>query len=303
MSRLANRLSEDLHEIAEHATPSSTALATIRARVDRSVDAPDLEVIMLDQNTETPTRRLFDWRLVAAAAAIIAVVVGALVLVSDDNAADTDVASLPDLALEVADDYFEAYNSGDADAVFELFAPDIQFDDNFELQPSNQEEWAKVMRWSIAQGTTMTTPECRVADEIPAMQATVSCSTTFIDAIVRAAKSPPVKGIVTMEVTPAGVTDHFVTFGSTDFADVGELFSTLELRERPDDPVVDFLHAGERFTRWVEREHPDATDALFPNLSTEIEEVEEAGRFRAEVAQEWADYLEETGCAYDALDC
>lgn len=80
MSRMEERLRRDLTAIAERATPSSDAWATIQQRIADQDPIQETEIIMLTENT-LPTRR---WPL-AAAAAIVVLAIGAIALVVRDD--------------------------------------------------------------------------------------------------------------------------------------------------------------------------------------------------------------------------
>jgi hypothetical protein len=75
MTRFEDTLRRDLHVIADRATPSSDAWDSIRTRIVDQDPVQETEIIMLTDNT-MPARR---WPLVAAAAAVIALAIGAIV--------------------------------------------------------------------------------------------------------------------------------------------------------------------------------------------------------------------------------
>lgn len=89
MSRLDDTLRRDLRVIADRATPSPDAWQQILIKAADQEPTQETEIIMLTENTLT-TRR---WPLVAAAAAIVALLVGALALVNRDR--DTQPADDP----------------------------------------------------------------------------------------------------------------------------------------------------------------------------------------------------------------
>ncbi len=98
MTRFTDRVTRDLHQIADRSTPSSTAWDSIRTRIDEQADQPPtMEVIMLSPDRNDSPKR--GWMLAAAAVAGLALV-GGLVFAttrSDDDTvpADTPTATLP----------------------------------------------------------------------------------------------------------------------------------------------------------------------------------------------------------------
>jgi len=97
MTRFTDRVTRDLHQIADRSTPSSTAWESIRTRIDEPADQPTMEVIMLSPDRNDQPKR--GWMLAAAAVAALGLV-GGLVLFaanSDDDTvpADTPTATLP----------------------------------------------------------------------------------------------------------------------------------------------------------------------------------------------------------------
>ena len=90
MTRFTERVTRDLHQIADRSTPSSTAWDSIRTRIDEQTDQPTMEVIMLSPDRNDSPKR--GWMLAAAAVAGLALV-GGLVFAtirSDDDTVPTD---------------------------------------------------------------------------------------------------------------------------------------------------------------------------------------------------------------------
>jgi hypothetical protein len=85
MSRFEETLQRDLRQIADRATPSPDAWNTILSRIADQDPIQETEIIMLTENPMT-TRR---WPFVAAAAAVIALVVGGIALISRDDGAQS----------------------------------------------------------------------------------------------------------------------------------------------------------------------------------------------------------------------
>jgi hypothetical protein len=89
MSRFEDTLHRDLTVIADRATPSPDAWATIQQRIADQDPIQETEIIMLTDNT-TPTRR---WPLLLAAAAATVLVVGAIVMIGTGG--DDEVPANP----------------------------------------------------------------------------------------------------------------------------------------------------------------------------------------------------------------
>ncbi len=96
MTRFTDRVTRDLGQIADRATPSPTAWESIQHRIDEQADPSTMEVIMLSPDRNDSPKR--GWMLAAAAGVII--LIGGLVFAttrSDDDTvpADTPQATLP----------------------------------------------------------------------------------------------------------------------------------------------------------------------------------------------------------------
>ncbi|MFW2335541.1 hypothetical protein [Ilumatobacter sp.] len=81
MSRFDDDLDRDIGVIAERVTPSPDAWKAIQQRIADREPEQETEIIMLTENTLTRRR----WPLVAAAAAIAALAIGAIALVNRDD--------------------------------------------------------------------------------------------------------------------------------------------------------------------------------------------------------------------------
>ncbi len=89
MSRFAERMASDLHQIADRATPSSTAWDSIRTRIDEQTDEPDMEVIMLAPDDSKATKRTWVTAGAVAVAAAVLVIIGIVALTGGEDATDT----------------------------------------------------------------------------------------------------------------------------------------------------------------------------------------------------------------------
>ena len=84
-----------------------------------------------------------------------------------------------DEALAISDDYIDAFNSGDADAVLGLFTSNVALSEKYtgmtDWGPIDRAFFDQHLAWSTAQGTTFTSPECAVTEEGDGAEVTVSC--------------------------------------------------------------------------------------------------------------------------------
>lgn len=177
-----------------------------------------------------------------------------------------------DDSLAVKDDFFIAFNSGDAAAVMALFTPNAEFADNFGA--TDRQWFEELLAWNIAQGTRYTPSNC-VADEA-ADAVTVTCPFITHDVLTLASGGPPVPFTMSMHITADGVIAYQDRFGDPDFNVV----------------------AGP-FERWMNEHHPEDVEAASFGSWNSLEEAIEHGMLTARYALEWGDYLEDNGCAYD----
>ncbi len=105
MKRFTERVERDLGQIADRATPSSTAWEAIQQRIDEQDTAtePTMEVIMLSPGrNESPTRSR-TWMLIAASVAAVALVGGLIVAANRDSdtvPADRPAVSVPETQVD-----------------------------------------------------------------------------------------------------------------------------------------------------------------------------------------------------------
>jgi hypothetical protein len=88
MKRFTERVERDLGQIADRATPSSTAWAAIQHRIDKqdTTNESTMEVIMLSPNRNEPRNQSRTWMLIAASVAALALIGGLIVATNrDDN--------------------------------------------------------------------------------------------------------------------------------------------------------------------------------------------------------------------------
>ncbi len=103
MSRFEHRVERGLSRIAEQVTPSSDAWEAIQNRIVGQADQPEMEIIML-QESQPVTRRV-GAKVLGAAAAIVALIVGIIVLSGgDEEGSGVDVTEQPDDGTEPFDE-------------------------------------------------------------------------------------------------------------------------------------------------------------------------------------------------------
>jgi hypothetical protein len=173
-------------------------------------------------------------------------------------------------ALSVADDYFAANSAGDFAALQDLFVIDPAFTGQFGIADDEQ-----LFAWNVAQGTTVSQPECAAVDGAAEETMTVTCQAFNQDVLVQAVDGPPVPIRLTLTITSEGIVEENGFFGQPDFNTVGEPF---------DD--------------WMKENHPDDNDTIGFGNWTSIEEAEQNGTLTAQYATEWATYLQANSCAY-----
>jgi basic membrane lipoprotein Med (substrate-binding protein (PBP1-ABC) superfamily) len=177
----------------------------------------------------------------------------------------------------VADAYFAAVNAGDVETVMAMLSPDARLSNEFDGTVS-RESWETVLVWDAAQGTQLTSPECRVTEEDPESGMTITCRHGTHNGMAQPVDAPPVSTTTVMRVTSDGI---------------------IELSERYGSP--DFLFVGRPFAAWMQEHHPEDSDSVgFPSFGTwrSLEEARQSGVLTAQYAREWAAYLEERGCTF-----
>jgi hypothetical protein len=159
MSRFAQRVAGDLGQIADRATPSSTAFDSIQTRIAEQTDEPDMEVIMLTpEDNEVSERTWVKPGVIVAAAAAILIVVGIVAFnSSDDDDAAVAAQDPTEEALGVALDFVRARDAGDGEAVRSLVADDAELDGEI---VSTADEYPAVAEFNQATGWRFTEPDC-----------------------------------------------------------------------------------------------------------------------------------------------
>ncbi len=124
------------------------------------------------------------------------------------------------------------------------------------------------LAWNTAQGTTFVSPECAVTEDGAAAAVTVSCELGWLDAAEKAVGAPPVPTVLTMVVTPDGIS---------------ELASEVA--------VLDAFGVV-RFDNWLFLNHKDDSQGVDYGDWNSVAEAEQGGTLRAQYVQEWVAYRE-----------
>ena len=134
------------------------------------------------------------------------------------------------------------------------------------FDPIDRAFFEQHMVWATAQGSTFTTPECAVTEQGAAGAVTVVCEFGWLYAAEKAAGAPPVPTVLTMVVTPDGI-------------------SQLALEYPPEFGV----HA---FDEWVLFNHFDDSEFVEFRDWDSVADAEESGKLRLQYVTEWIADLE-----------
>jgi hypothetical protein len=289
-SQFAARLFDDL--LADLASENLDEVDGAQVVELRSIDAPQTaNVPAMDlltganERTKNMTRNRIVGGVLAIAAAVV-VIVGVVVATDDDDDVETAqtgaTSSAPPTtpsetlfgnaqALSVADAYFAANSAGDFDALQALFVTDPAFTGQFGIAHDEP-----LFAWNVAQGTTVSPPECAAVDGATEETMTVTCRAFNHDALVQAVDGPPVPIQLTLTITPEGIVEENGSFGQPDFKTVS-------------DP----------FDGWMRENHSEDAGVVGFGRWATIEEAEQNGVLTAQYAAEWASYLKANGCEYN----
>ena len=175
-----------------------------------------------------------------------------------------------DEALAVSDAYIDAFNSGDADAVLGLFTSNVALSEKYtgmsEWGPMDRASFEQQLAWNLGQGSTFVSPECAVIEDGVAAEVTVSCEFGWLDAAEKAVDAPPVPTVLTMVVTPDGISEAAFEYP-------------------PDFGVV-------RFDNWLFLNHKEDSQGVEFGDWNSVAEAQQGGTLRAQYVAEWAASLE-----------
>ncbi len=257
------------------------------------------DLIMVDIQTQEAgetqademNRRKLARRAILAAAAVVIAVIAVALFDGAEKSSEIEVVERPadidapepeqltpeptvfgaERSMAVADAYFAANSAGDFEALQALFVADPTFTGPFGIAEDEQ-----LFAYNVAQGTTISPPECTAVDGAVEGTMTVTCQAFNLDALVQAVDGPSVPIRLTLTITPDGIVEELGFFGQPDFNAVGEPFD-----------------------EWMKANHPDEVAAIEFGKWTTIEEARRGGTVIAQYATDWATYLEANGCAFD----
>jgi hypothetical protein len=179
-------------------------------------------------------------------------------------------------ALAISDDYIEAFNSGDAAAVLGLFTSNVALSEKYtgmsEWGPMDRASFEQQLAWNLGQGSNFVSPECAVIEDGVAAEVTVSCEFGWLDAAEKAVDAPPVPTVLTMVVTPDGI-------------------SQAAFEYPPEFGLVSF-------DRWVGDNHKEDSKGVEFGDWDSVAEAEQGGILRALYVADWAAFLEANDCTY-----
>ncbi|MGI9622779.1 MAG: nuclear transport factor 2 family protein [Acidimicrobiales bacterium] len=271
--------------------PSPEFVAQLRADLDTELadEAPDDTVVVdLSPVDDSPTGRQTmerKWLVFGGAAAVVVVLIAVVagVVLADDNNDDDEVAVGVD-GTTVSDDYFEAWNSGDSEAVMALLATDVviertldDMEDSFvpTVEQVSREDWEKTLAWDHAQGSQYTAHECSTSSE-NGDSTTVVCEFGIRNQLTQAAGSDTVPVVSTMVIVDDEIQQLRLDYGPPDFSLVLTAFGV-----------------------WMEANHPEV-EYFFDGT---VEEAAAAGTRLIEYAAEWVQSMEENGCGFADTTC
>lgn len=184
-----------------------------------------------------------------------------------------------DEALALSSEYFDAFNGGDADALLATLTPEVELSEKYSApsefgngdpsDPIDRVFFEQHMVWATAQGSSFTTPDCVVTELGTAGAVTVVCEFGWLNAPEQAAEKTPAPTVLTMVVTPDGI-------------------SQLAFEIEPQFGV-------DAFERWVVDNHPNDTKGIGFGDWDSVADAEQGGRLRAQYVAEWIAELEANG--------
>jgi hypothetical protein len=251
--------------------------------VDRTLEV-ELDITPLERE-ETMTLKPSTLLLLAAAAVVvIAGVFFAIESGSDDSSpviseevpvsTTATPQATPATPQEVASGFINAWSSGDADAALAALTADVVVSEKYtgmspSFGPVDPSFFEQHVAWTIAQGTTFTSPECAATDDSSGESVNVSCEFGWLNAAEKADDGRPVPTTLELVVTPDGISQLAFEYPPTFGVD--------------------------SFDIWLAVNHKDDSQGVEFGDWNSVAEAEQGGSLRAQYVAEWAAEVEASG--------
>lgn len=192
---------------------------------------------------------------------------------ASDGTPSTDTTAAPSDAdaLAAADAWFEAFGAGDLDAMVALLAPDAQ-------PEGDREQWMRVQTFKHAEGALPVDVSCEVQGR-EEVEVKVRCEYGDHEYLARAVGEGPVPNVVTMRIGAQGITRLARGFGPPDYN-----------------------HVDSPFQLWMDEVHPDEINLECCDFDS-VEHAHQVGLANRQYADEWAAFLDESGCSFSNYTC
>ena len=168
--------------------------------------------------------------------------------------------------------FYTAFETGDADGIEALFVEDPP-EGGFPL-----DELVRISAWNAGQGSTITDRACTESGSDPT-GIVVVCQFELHQAVQDVAGAPGTVFHQTITVSAEGIQTVDSTWADPGFQGEGA------------------------FGAWLLANHFEDADAADWDEGGSIEDARSAGEIQRQYAEQWAAYLEESGCTYDATGC
>ncbi len=285
---LAERIGRDLDEIAgAAASPSSTTMASLLARLGEPSDTSHAELILFSSEDSRAwgSRRLV---LLGAGAVVVMLALGAITLIdssrgSRDRVVVDGVPALldgsstvsVDGAVAFVDGYFGDLDAGDPAAALDRYSPAA----TVTVDEVPQVTEVRV-GYAVGEGAQTTRLNCDAADARPD-RVTVECRYETLDAAALAIDAPGFTWEETFTVTAEGIS--------------GSAARMVSIRH---------TEAAFGFEEWLQATQTTAVlEAVGCVGCTTADDARSGGELRAQLASDWAAAVRASGCTYFDTDC
>jgi hypothetical protein len=248
--------------------------------VDQAVEV-ELDISPLEREETTNLKPSTLLLLAAAAVVLVAGFIFAIESGPDDSSpvisdevpvsATPPPKAIPVTPQAIAAGFIEAINTGDADAVLAALTPDVALSEKYtgmtpEFEETDRAFFEQHLAWSIAQGTTFTSPECAATDDSSGTSVNVACEFGWLPAVESAVGDPPIPTELNLVVTPDGI-DQLAFEYPADFGVDG-------------------------FEPWLVLNHNEDSQGVESGDWNSVAEAQQGGTLRAQYAAEWAAELD-----------